>query len=319
MITREGKAPAEPKLRRKSRLGRSLALPYMLCEPWDTPAGSSRGTCRAGDGAIELKAVGGRTAVTCARANSPLKLLNPRSSSPSAWVLSSTFGGGLVAGDQITLNLDVGDNCACLLGTQSATKVYRSSDGLVAHQAMNVSLGNNAVCVIAPHPVTCFSQSRFIQRQRIEMKSQSSLVLIDWLTSGRHASGERWAFDRYDSATDIFVDGRHVFRDSLRLCAADGPIASPYRTGGFDCFAYAVVWGDAFAGPAKESLQEVAQQPVTAGPHPPLMFAASPLAASGAVYRAAGSGTEIVGNWLLKQLNFVGNTLGLDRWSRMLE
>jgi urease accessory protein len=290
-----------------------------LMELNDSPIVPSPARDAAGSGEVRFRRVGGKTTVTRARANSPLKLLNPRSSGDSAWLFSSTFGGGLVAGDQISLDVDVGDGCSCLIGTQSATKVFRSPRGLAARQTLNVTMGDDAICVVAPHPVTCFAQARFVQRQRIETKSSSSLVLIDWLTSGRHASGERWAFDRYDSAADIFVDGRHVFRDALRLSEDYGPIDSPHRTGGFDCFAYAVVLGDAFEKRAQESIHKVGQQPVTMDAHPPLMFAAGPLPAGGAIFRAAGSGTEIVGNWLLKQLSFVGDALGSDRWSRMLQ
>jgi urease accessory protein len=290
----------------------------MVSDLLDKPAVEPRVGNAAGSGAVELARVAGRTVVTRARANSPLKLLNPRSPGSGAWVFTSTFGGGLVAGDQLSLSVDVGDGCSCLLGTQSATKVYRSPDGRSAGQALAVSVGSDSTCVIAPHPVSCFAQARFVQRQRIELTSGSSLVLIDWLTSGRHAAGERWAFDRYDSRTDVFIDRRHVFRDALLLSAADGPIDVPHRTGGFDCFAYAVVVGAAFDEPARHLLRQIERQPVPSDPRVPLIFAASPLDARGVIVRAAGSGTEIVGRWLLAQLSFVSDVLGSDRWSRML-
>ena len=313
---------------------------------------------RAGCGAVELRRVCDRTVVTRARANSPLKILNPRSAESSAWVFTSTFGGGLVAGDQLALSVDVGENCSLLLGTQSATKVYRSSDGLSAGQTLNVSVGDGATCIIAPHPITCFASARFVQRQRIDLTPTSSLVLVDWFTSGRHASGERWVFDRYDSRTDVFIDGRHVFRDSLLLWGEDGPIDSQHRTGGFDCFAYAVVLGTAFEEPVKQLLRQIEREPVPTDTNRPLVFAASPLQvdrrsfdgrarlppsrgsrerpgsagaspsqigcdapleASGAILRVAGTGSEIVGRWFLDHLRFVDKALGSDRWSRMLQ
>ena len=332
---REGEAPAEPELSSEPRLGGSLALPYSMQELLDKPVVSMPSCDRDGSGVVELRKVHGRTVVTRARANSPLKLLNPRSADSSAWMFTSTFGGGLLAGDQLALTVDVGDDCTCLLGTQSATKVYRSPHGLPAGQTLDVSVGNGATCVIAPHPVTCFAHARFVQRQRIELASSSSLVLIDWFTSGRHASGERWAFDRYDSRTDVFIDGRHVFRDALLLSGDDGPIDSQHRTGGFDCFAYAVALGIAFEEPVKQMLRQIEQEPVRTDTDRPLVFAASPLRvncrspsqmrcdasqeAGGAILRVAGTGSEIVGRWLLDQLRFVDESLGSDRWSRMLQ
>lgn len=290
----------------------------MLCEPREPIDRRPQTPSRAGHGAVELRCVGGRTVVTRVWACSPLKLLNPRASGSGAWIFSSTLGGGLVAGDDIALDMSVGPGCSCLLGTQSVTKVYRSADGRDSGQMLNVALGNDAICVVAPHPVTCFAHSRFVQRQRIEMRSSSSLVLIDWLTSGRHAAGERWAFDRYDSRTDVLIDGRHVFRDAMLLSNDSGPIDAPHRTGGFDCFAYAVVLGDAFGSGAQASLQRIQQEPIATDPNAPLIFAGSPLRDGGAVFRAAGAGSEIVGRWLLEQLSFVGQTPGCRSWSRML-
>lgn len=271
----------------------------------------------AGSGVVELRCISGQTVVTRAQAKSPLKLLNPRSGGSSAWIFSSTYGGGLVAGDEIALNANVGERCACLLGTQSATKVYRSPEHLAARQNLSVSLAEDATCIIAPHAVTCFASARFVQRQRIEMAAGASLVLVDWFTSGRHARGERWSFDRYDSRTDVYMGSQHVFRDALLLSQADGPIDSPHRTGPFNCFAYVLVLGRAFAAPVKERLQKVERQPIPATPDPALIFAASPLN-EGAIFRAAGMGSEIVGRWLLEQLDFVSETLGSDRWARSL-
>lgn len=289
----------------------------MLHTVLDTPDRLSDAEGRAGRGIIELRRVGGRTVVTRCRAHSPLKLLNPSSGGSSAWVFSSTFGGGLVAGDEVALDVNVGQGCACLLGTQSATKVYRSPEDLAARQTLNVVVGDGASCVIAPHPVTCFAEARFVQRHRIQMHPSSSLVLIDWITSGRHATGERWAFDRYDSRTDILIDGRHVFRDALLLSGEDGPIDGRHRTGGFNCFGYAVVLGRAFINGANASLRRIERERIPATANCPLIFAASPLN-DGVIFRAAGIGTEIVGRWLLEQLASVGDALGCDGWSRML-
>ena len=269
----------------------------------------------AGSGRLRIERVGGASVVTCARSNAPLKLLAPKSHSGSAWVFTSTYGGGLVAGDAITLDVALGESTTCLLGTQASTKIYRSPRNVPSRQTLNVTLGPGATCIAAPHPVTCFRQARFVQRQRFDLDSRSSLVLVDWLTSGRHASGERWAFDQYDSRTDIVSGGRHVFRDALRMNAADGPIAGLYRTGGFDCFAYAVVLGERLREHSAAILRFVGECPVSPGPAP-LLFSASPLH-DGVVIRAAGTNAEVVAAWLRQRLFFVSELLGEDPWKRL--
>jgi urease accessory protein len=273
---------------------------------------------KAGSGNLEFVRVAERTEVARARANSPLKLLMPRVPGKSAWVFASTFGGGLLAGDELALTVNVGEGCSCLLGTQSATKVYRSANGRAARQTLSFSIGSGATSIIAPHPVTCFANARYIQRQRIHMAADSSLVLIDWFTSGRHASAERWAFDLYESRTDIFIDHRHVFRDALRLAPDAGPIAAHHRTGGLNCFAFALLLGPRFRDAAADRLKLIERLPISPGPASPLMFAASPLECGGTLLRAAGSGSEIVGRWLVQQLRCISGALASDSWSRMM-
>jgi urease accessory protein len=269
----------------------------------------------SGAGRLEVTRVNGASVVTCARANAPLKLLAPKSRSGSAWVFTSTYGGGLVAGDTIALDVALGESATCLLGTQASTKIYRSPAEVPCRQTLNVIVGAGATCIAAPHPVTCFKQARFVQRQRFDLASGSSLVLVDWLTSGRHASGERWEFDLYDSRTDIFVEGCHAFRDALRLTDADGPIAAFHRTGRFDCFAYAVVLGERLRERSAEILRFVGGRPIS-HEATSLLFSASPFD-SGVVLRAAGTNAEVVAQWLRQQLSFVSELLAEDPWKRL--
>ena len=53
---------------------------------------------------LEVERVFGESTVTSAFATSPMKLLTPRSRGLSAWACTSSFGGGLVAGDQTQLD-----------------------------------------------------------------------------------------------------------------------------------------------------------------------------------------------------------------------
>lgn len=50
------------------------------------------------------------------------------------------------------------------------------------------------------------------------MVSDSSLVIVDWITCGRHGSGETWDFDLYKSSNYIFLgDEQPVFLDTVLL------------------------------------------------------------------------------------------------------
>src|SRR5262245_5087505 len=166
---------------------------------------------RAGGGRIQLSRLHGRTVITRASSASPLKLLMPRSRGEAAWIFTSSYGGGLVSGDAISLQIDAGRQTRSLLSTQSSTKVFRST-GAPCRQELNVSLGKEAVLVCIPDPVVCFAGANYEQRQQFRLTDGAALVMIDWFTSGRRARDERWAFSRYFSRTEVSAGERSIFQ-----------------------------------------------------------------------------------------------------------
>ena len=61
---------------------------------------------RPGQGRIRVTRVGRRSHVTGNLATNPLKLWVPRRPGPASWIYATTFGGGLVAGDSVQLDLE---------------------------------------------------------------------------------------------------------------------------------------------------------------------------------------------------------------------
>ena len=168
-------------------------------------------------GILELSFVAGRTEVTRAFAANPLRLLVPRWRTAAAWVYLSTYGGGLVAGDEIDLHVRIGERARGVLGTQASTKVYRSPVEVPSRQLLRASVADGGLLVLAPDPLTCFAQARYEQSQSIRLHGSGSLVLVDWLTSGRRARGESWAMSRYCSRLQVHRDGELVLADALLL------------------------------------------------------------------------------------------------------
>lgn len=72
--------------------------------------------------------------------------------------------------------------------------------------------------VVIPDPVTCFSTAKYSQKQVFKVASDSSLLIVDWITSGRHESGEKWDFELYKSTNQIFLEAdQPLFLDSILL------------------------------------------------------------------------------------------------------
>jgi urease accessory protein len=266
----------------------------------------------AGYGLVELEQVAGRTAITQCRANSPLKLLTPRSPGSNAWVFSSTYGGGLVEGDAIGLEVRAGAYTRCVLTTQASTKIYRS-ETLGCRQKLNLTARSHAIVVSMPDPITCFAGARFEQRQRFDLAESAGLVMLDWFTSGRKARGERWNFQRYRSCSEIFVEGKCVFRDVLLLDVMDGAIDGQMRMGRVDCCATVVIVGPPFERVADGLLKLIAASPARGSGS--VLFAASAIA-GGVVLRVAGGEVEEVGKWLQQSLTGIEPIVGQNPWMR---
>ncbi|MFS7984134.1 putative urease accessory protein UreD [Helianthus anomalus] len=45
--------------------------------------------------------------------------------------------------------------------------------------------------------------------------SGSSLLVVDWITSGRHESGEKWDFILYKSTNHIYMETKPLFLDTV--------------------------------------------------------------------------------------------------------
>jgi len=264
----------------------------------------------AGHGVIELTQIAGKTHITRRRAHSPLKLLSPRTSGNSAWIFTSTYGGGLLGGDAIHLDLHAGSGTRCLLSTQASTKIYRTT-GAPSRQELHAQIDPDAILVSAPDPIVCFAGANFSQAQRFDLSQAASLVLIDSFTSGRKARGERWAFARYASRTEIFIEDRCVFRDAILLDPTDGPLASPMRMGACDCFATIVIAGAPLQKYVNELAKFISNQQISRDP----LFSASCFE-NGIVIRIAAIEIETVVSWIRERLNFVTELLEQDPWSR---
>lgn len=267
----------------------------------------------AGRGILELASVGGRTVVTRARAGNPLKLLLPRPRERAAWVYTSSFGGGLVAGDEVALDVKVGPGASCVLGTQSATRVYRCPGNKFCRQELRATVAADGFLVLAPDPVVCFAEAAYEQVQRFDIEPGGSLVVLDWLSSGRRLRGERWAFRRYSSRLDVHIGGEHVLCESLRLDPSRSPVGSEFKTGGFDCLAVVGLFGEKVVDAVSTLLDMISGQPFEPGQE--ILEAVSPVP-HGAVLRVMGSTPELVGRYLNEKLGFLAEHLGETPWSR---
>ncbi|KAJ4702639.1 urease accessory protein D [Melia azedarach] len=173
-------------------------------------------------GKLVVEKVGGKSTVTRCFSKYPLKFIIPNkvgsSETDAVWIYTLTYGGGIVSGDSISSELSIGDGCTAVLTTQASTKVYKALGSKCSEQILEARIGSDALLAVIPDPVTCFSTARYSQKQIFRVVSDSSLVVVDWITSGRHESGEKWDFELYKSTNHIFLEGdQPLFLDTVLL------------------------------------------------------------------------------------------------------
>ncbi len=271
-------------------------------------------TCHAsGRGILEFTRIGSHTVPTRIRANSPLKLLLPQMNNGCAWAYTSTYGGGLVAGDTINLTLHLNANASCLLSTQASTKVYASPQGRPCRQSLTATIDEGALLTLLPDPVTCFTQAVYEQNQRFNLATGGSIAILDWFTSGRRARDERWAFSKYQTRNAIFINNKLRVADALLLDSKDGPLDAPHRLGDYDCVAAVLLVGPKLTSAATSLTETIGRQPVERAGD--LLCAVSPIE-QGAIMRLAGKSTAIVADCIRQKLGFLNDLVGQDPWSR---
>lgn len=268
---------------------------------------------KPGRAALDVELVFGESTVIRAFSTNPMKLLTPRARGKSVWAYTSSFGGGLVAGDQTQLEVRIGGGARCFLGTQASTKIYRNPCSLPCSHGTRAVLESDSILIFAPDPVQAFADSSYVQQQEFQLSSGAGLVLVDWFTSGRAARGERWAFKSFQSRNEVFMGGQRIFLDSLLLDPDEGVLTEAQRMGRFNCMAMLLLIGAPLKATGEKILEETSQQPV--GKREPLIRSASPVR-EGTVVRIAGESVESVGRELHRLLAFAADMLGDDPWAR---
>jgi urease accessory protein len=264
----------------------------------------------AGSGLLNFSRCGSQTVLTRSFAKSPLKLFATQARPCACWVYSSTLGGGLVGGDEVRLRVDVEADARALLATQASTKVYRSLRR-TSHD-LTASVASGALLAVVPDPVVCFAGADFVQRQHFELSRDANLVMVDWFSSGRHASGERWAFKRYETRIHVNREGEPIVFDGVVLEHDLDSVAE--RMARSDVFVTAVVTGPLVSADADALRACVAETAFVR--RSSLVMSAARLRDGGTLLRMAGADVEEAGRVLRKQLAFLPALLGDDPWSR---
>jgi urease accessory protein len=234
----------------------------------------------------------------------------PGNHGTAAWVYTSTFGGGLVDGDRIRLDVSVGAGAGCLISSQGENRVYRSPSGC-SHE-LQAEVEDGALLAIVPDPSVCFAGARYHQRIDIGLAPTASLIFADVLGCGRTARGERWEFSRFSAELKLRLGRRLIIDERVLLDPAHGKVGQ--RFGRFDAFASLLLVGRSLHEIRAQIRQRVDALPAAAGR--PQLQSASTLGEDTLLIRMAAESVEDAVREIRSHLSFLPALLGDNPWAR---
>lgn len=143
---------------------------------------------------------------------SPLRIFEvgrAREAEAAQFVLS-TYGGGMVQGDHIHLDLRAGTGAKARIRSQANTHILKNDTGQETVFSLEGVLDPGAEVVFAAEPTVLHRLGVYRQKQRWRVDPASRLILQDWVQSGRSESGERYQFTRYSSELSLTLGHTEV-------------------------------------------------------------------------------------------------------------
>jgi urease accessory protein len=144
------------------------------------------------------------------------------------------LSGGVLGGDQLALDIELGPAARVQLTTTSATRIYRSSPGVSAARQTNVvRVRTGGVLEYVPDQLIPFAGSRYQQYTRIELEQDAGLFWWETIAPGRLARDECFAYDLLQSEMTITVAGLPIAIERFKLEPGNVNMASAVRLGIF--------------------------------------------------------------------------------------
>ncbi len=144
-----------------------------------------------------------------------------------AVVFIQAVSAGVLQGDRVRIEIDVGPGARVLVTTQSSTKVFQMAANY-ASQRIDVKVGPDAYAEVLMDPLIACTGARLYNEVNLEVDPTGTLVYDEHLTPGRVAHGESWQFDHlYSRMRCSRPNGELIAADTNVLTPKKNPVTTP--------------------------------------------------------------------------------------------
>jgi urease accessory protein len=136
-----------------------------------------------------------------------------------AYLYIMNISPGLLAGDRIKMNLNLGANTGLYLTEQAATKVHAMpKPETIASIDFQITIGEAATLELIPEPIIFYQDAALTQKTKIAMHPTATLFLSEIILPGRLARGEFYQFRHYINRLQVTsLEGELWFEDAMHL------------------------------------------------------------------------------------------------------
>lgn len=172
--------------------------------------------------------------------------------------------------------------------------------------------------------MTCFRDAHYKQNQKFYIQGDGSVVILDWITSGRISLGEEWVFSHYYSVNEVFHDENRIAKDAMLLDKEELGDLLPNRylrerLQPYSCYAMLILFGPEVQSIVAAISARYDKISIFKARTPaPLIWSLSTIDSTnqGVVVRVAGIETEMVKGWLREALWGLEPIIGIDVYRR---
>ncbi len=176
-----------------------------------------------------------RTILRVSEQEPPLRVVHAFPQAGGATLLHlHNLSGGVLGGDRLALDVELGPGARVQLTTTSATRIYRSRPGVApALQTCVARVGAGGLLEYVPDQLIPFAGSRYQQSTRVELEQDTGLFWWETIAPGRLARDECFAYDLLQSEMTIIAAGRPIAIERFKLEPGRASMASAARLGTF--------------------------------------------------------------------------------------
>jgi len=183
---------------------------------------------------LRFDACGGRTRMQRGAQQPPWRVIRAFPQENGATLVHlHNVSGGVLAGDDLHLDIEIGSHAHAQVTSTGATRVYRHREGrLDSQQSTSISVAEGGLLEYLPDALIPFAGSRHRQSTRITLAEGATLFGWEMIAPGRQAMGERFQFHSLRLTTRIESPLGPLLLEDFLLEPGVESLLSPARLGG---------------------------------------------------------------------------------------